>query len=277
MGIDGVNGLSKQNNYDDSDLEAMKGREALSTNAAINRIGNHAGLSDTHALSGSDKTSSEIVAEHRAAVQKDWTPGGADVVEHGAAHAAEHFAEHGMKEVLPRLAFRAAAGVALPIHLIQAGYEMATSVAEDSKVGHERAAALVKSAMHTVVLGSLNGLPQAFVDSQRARYAADAPSGLVKRMSDAMGRGDNAFMGIIQLHCDQGIGAARAMFDAKQAPADYLKAHPELASRMADDIGFKAGFEGAMYAHEHGQYDDVMKALAARDARYDAHHIAWRG
>ncbi|HEY1957181.1 MAG TPA: hypothetical protein VGH28_16295 [Polyangiaceae bacterium] len=272
--MDGVNGLSNQNLYDDGDIEHMKGLENLSTNAAINRIGNDAGLDTTHAIHGSDKTSKEIVAAHREAVRQEWSPVAVapDAVGHAASHVAEHLAEHGA-----RLAFRAMAGAALPIHLVMFAKEMADAVAADSVVGHERAEAFVKSAMHTVILGSLNGLPQAFVDSERARYADDAPADLVSRMSAAMGRGDNNLMGVIQLHCDQGMSAAREMYGAGQTPGDYLKAHADVAQRIAEDPAFKAGFEGAVYGREHGNYDAMMTALDARDARYAQHNVGLRG
>jgi len=277
MGVDGVNGLSRQNTYDDSDIDQMKGKEALSTNAAINRIGNHAGLGDTHTVRANDKTSGEIVAEHRAEVAKEWTPGAGELKQEAKTHVAIAVAEHGLKHVGLHFAARALGGAALPAALVQFAFKMTKSVAADSKVGHEVAEAKVKSAMHTVVLGSLNGLPQAFVNAQRGRYAADAPDGLVERMSRAMGRGDNDLMGVIQLHCDQGIAAARAMVDAHQSPAAYLAAHPDVARRCDDDIAFKAGFDGAVYAREHGQWDDMMTALDRRDVRYEAHHVAYRG
>jgi hypothetical protein len=268
-GVDGATGLSRQNSYDDSDIENMKGKETLSTNAAINRIANHAGLGDTHTIHGSDKTSKEVVAEHREAVRQEWSPASVvhEALGHSAGQAAEHLAEHGAA----RVAFRALGGAALPVHLIVFAADMAKSVAEDSKVGHERAEAMVKSAMHTVILGCLNGLPQSYVDGKRARYAADAPDGLVRRMSDAIGRSDNSLMAVMQLHCDQG------MYTAGQGSADYLKAHPDVATRIAADPAFKAGFEGAVYAHDHQQYDAVMKALDARDVRYETHHVAFRG
>lgn len=272
--MDGVGGITNQNHYDDSDIERMKGLETVSTQSAINRIGNHAGLDENHTVHGSDKTSKEVVAEHREAVRQQWSP--KEVVHeelgHAAGHGLEHLAEHGAA----RFAFRALGGVALPIHLVLFAKEMVESVADDAAVGHERAEAVVKSAMHTVILGSLNGLPQDFVNQQRARYAEDAPDGLVRRMSGALGR-DNNLMGVIQLHCDQGITAARAMYATGQTPAAYSSAHPDVAKRIAEDPSFKAGFEGAVWAHEHGQYDDVMKALDARDARYAQHQIAFRG
>ena len=90
-------------------------------------------------------------------------------------------------------------------------------------------------------------------------------------------RRDNSTMAVIQLHCDQGISAARAMYTANQTPDVYLKAHPEVGKRFAEDPAFQAGFKGAMHAKVHGQYDEMMKSLDQRDARFEAHHVAVRG
>jgi len=275
--VDGIDRLSKQNDYDDGDIDSLKGHENVSTSAALNAIGNHAGLGDTHALRGRDKTSADIVTEHQAAVRGQWGFDPKEAAAHGAGAAAEHMAEHGLQSVMPRLAFRALGGLALPIHLVELGAKMAESVAADSNAGHDRAEAQVKSAMHVMILGNLNGLPRSYVDSERARYAADAPAGLVQRMTSALARGDNGLMAVAQLHCDQGMNAARAMVQVKQSQPDYFAAHPDVAKRVADDAAFRAGFEGTLRARETGEYDAAMKALDARDARYEAHHVAWRG
>ena len=309
--MDGVNGLSNQNKYDESDIERMKGLESLSTNAAINRIGNHAGLDTTHTIHGSDATESEVIAAHQEVEQDRWLkemisliPDGGDptvaaveiteAFKEGGLHEAiksgsrpaieaailgtiEHASEHAVKHGGP-FAVRALGGAAFVWKLGKFAYTMAQSVAHDGDTGLARSEARVKSALHTVVLGSLNGLPQGYVNDQRARYVADAPKPLVDRMAAAMGRGDNPIMGVIQLHCDQGIAAARSMYGAGQTDFfAYLEAHPDVARRVAEDPAFKAGFEGALYAHDHGQYDAMMKALDERDVRYTQHNIAFRG
>jgi maltose-binding protein MalE len=81
----------------------------------------------------------------------------------------------------------------------------------------------------------------------------------------------------MQLHCDQGMNAARAMYEAKQTPSEYLAAHPDVAQKYQRDPAFHHGFNGMVFAHDNGQYAEVVMGLDARDARYDAHHVAWRG
>lgn len=309
--MDGVNGLSNQNKYDDGDIDRMKGLETLSTNTAVNRIANHAGLDTTHNIHGTDATEAEVIAAHQEVEQDRWLkemisliPDGGDptvaaveiteAFKEGGLHEAiksgsepaieaavlgtmEHVSEHAIKHG-GSFAARSLGGAAFAYKLMKFAYTMAVSVAHDGDTGLARSEARVKSALHTVVLGSLNGLPQGYVDEQRARYVADAPKPLVDRMAAAMGRGDNPYMGVVQLHCDQGISAARSMYAEGQKDVfAFLKAHPDVAQRVAEDPAFKAGFEGALYAHDHGQYDAMMKALDERDVRYTQHNIAFRG
>jgi hypothetical protein len=261
-----VTGISKGNYYSDRDVDALQGNEKVSTNAAINRVANHAGASEIHVLHGRDKTEGEIRSEHRDGVTKDEAAGTAgELASMGIEHIIEHVgeAEIGL--------------VALPASLIAASYEMMKNVGEDGIVGHERAEAMPRDAMHALILGSLNGLPQGYVDGQRARLSNDAKDGsFTREMSRQLGRKDNPMMGIMQLHCDQGLNAARTMYTANQRPSEYLAANPDIAKKYTHDAAFRHGFDGAVFAHDNGQYADVMKALDQRDARYTAHHVAWR-
>jgi hypothetical protein len=301
MGIDGVNGLSKGTSYDDSDVDGMKGKESLSTNTLINRVGNHAGLSQTHNIQGYDKTSTQLVAEHREAQQDKWIeelvsilPGADTLVAaakmreelkhgevgkamlEGGTHIAEEKVKEFLEEQLQHAGYKTAGlAIKIPLTIAKLGMAMATSVAEDGELGQERKEAIVKSAMHITILGSLSGLPQGYVDAARSHYLEDKDAVALANKMNAGGR-DNALMATLQLHADQGMGAARTMVDSKQSSSDFFRAHPDLLKRYGEDAAFRAGFDGAVYAKAHGQYDDMMKSLDARDARYDAHHVAWR-
>ena len=269
-----VNGISRQNYYSDQDLENLRGNEGTSTNAAVNRVANHAGNGDTHAIHGHDRTEADVRAEHADEVRKDWLVAAGFTA---GSQAGERAIDHLVEKYGARLAFRAMAGLTLPVELADAGLDMAKSVAADAKTGHERAEARTLEAMHAFILGNLNGLPQGYVDGQRAHLSKDALEGsFVRNMSKQLGKSDNPMMAIMQLHCDHGMNAARAMFDAKTTPAEYLRANKELGQRYASDPAFKHGFDGLVYAREHGTYDAVVGELNARDARYDAHHVAWR-
>jgi hypothetical protein len=265
-----VSGVSKGNHYSDHDLDALKGNEKISTNAAINRVANHAGADEIHVLHGRDKTEGEIRSEHRDGVANEgfWD----DIKEVGQL-GTEHILEH-----LEMAGAVDASAVMLPVSTVLGTLEMMKKVGEDGIVGHERAEAMPRDAMHAVILGNLNGLPQGYVDGERSKLSNEAKDGsFAREMSRQLGRNDNPMMAIMQLHCDQGMTAARAMVDAKQTPSEYLATHADVAKKYTHDAAFRHGFDGAVFARDNGQYPDIMKALDARDARYEAHHVAWRG
>lgn len=304
--MDGIGGLTNANKYDDRDVDNLKGNEKVSTKTALNTLADKSGMSDDYAVHGFDPTAKELVAEHRAEQDERWVktfidllPGGDAVTTAYELHkelkngklgeALRTGDQHMLEEAVPELIAKFAEGrkglhsasgaMALPKIVYTLAKAMAESVAADGELGQARKAAFVKSAMHVLVLGTLNGLPQEYVNAARAHYMEDRDAGdIADRMGRALGRnGNNALMGVMQLHCDQGMGAARTMFETKQSPSDFFRAHPDLAQRYGDDPAFRAGFDGTAHAHAHGQYDEMMKSLDARDARYEAHHIAWRG
>jgi hypothetical protein len=264
-----IDGMTRSNAYSDRELERLHDHENDTTRGALNQLGGHAGLTQNYNVRGDDRSEREIVADHRSTVAREGLEGvaleGKDAV---VDHVAEHVAE-------------AEVGLALlPITLLKAGYEALKSVAEDNKVGHERAAALTKDAMHIVMMENLNGLPTEYVTSQLARYTeSEKGSTLVRNMNLALGRdSDHQAMLTVQLHCDQGMSAARGMCDAKLDAKTFFAAHPDIAKRCADDPAFKAGFDGVVWAKQNGPdaYGAVIKELEARDVRYEQAHVAWR-
>jgi hypothetical protein len=304
--MEGIGQLTNANKYDDRDVDNLKGNEQVSTKTALNTLANKAGMSDDYAIHGFDKTAKELVAEHRAEQDERWAAAVIEVVvppaEYGVAayEAAKELAkgklgdairDGGIKagekfffEFFEKLGHglglhSASMAMILPKVLYALAKVSAESVAADGELGQERKAAFVKSAMHVMVLGGLNGLPPGYVDAAREHYLEDRDAGdIADKMSRALGRnGNNALMGVMQLHCDQGMGAARTMLETKQSASTFLRAHSDLAQRYADDPAFRAGFDGTVYAAAHGQYEQMMRALDSRDARYEAHHVAWRG
>jgi len=269
-----INGITNQNDYSDRDVDNLEGNEKLSTNAAINRIANHAGAAEIHVLHGRDETEGEIREAHGRSTQFE---GAETLVKELGSMATEHIVEH-IVEHGSTMAGEAVGTAALPVTLITAQIEMMQAVGEDAIVGHERAEAMPRDAMHVMILGNLNGLPKGYADAERARFPKDAVDGSFTRAMNAqLGRRDNLMMAVMQLHCDQGMTAARAMYSAGKGFDDYLKANPDVAQRYQKDPAFHHGFKAMVFAHDNGQYGEVVKALDARDARYDAHHVAWRG
>lgn len=281
MEASGVGGPRTAQKYEESDFDALKGREKESTSAAINRIGRHAGLTQNYAVRGDDKSEREIKAAHHGEQAHE---GSAELAKTGgkelATHVAELLAEKSIEHAAD-LSARAAGGLLLmPVELVVFGYEMAKGVAEDGKVGQERARAIPTDVMHAACVASLNGLPQAFVDSELARYPDSLKNGtLARTMNDRLANDvDRRAMIVLQLHCDQGMNAARGMCDAKLEKDGFLRSNPDVAKRCTEDMAFKAGFDALVWAHGKGaeSYGAVVKDLEARDARYQQHSVAWR-
>ncbi len=265
-----VGGVSERNNvYTDQEHEHLRGYEGDSTRAALNQIGRHAGLTENYRVRGDDKSERELHAEGRATLR--------EALETVASKGLEELATH----VLEKAAFVEVGLAALPLSLADDAFNALQHVAEDNRLGHEQAAALTKDKMHIFLLNNLNGLPAGYVAGEMKRYSEDEKtSNLVRGMNRALGRdGDHQAMLAVQLHCDQGMAAARAACDANRDPAAQLAANPGLAKRYAEDPAFKAGFDGLVWAKTKGgaeTYEQAVTSLEARDARYDAAHVAWR-
>jgi hypothetical protein len=282
-GVGGVTSgkTTEANRYEDDELRSLKGNEGRSTSAAMNQLGGHAGLTQKYTLRGDDKSERQIKAEHQNE-KAIHGPGDVakEIVSEGGLELAEHLAEHALEHV-GDVGGRAAFGLlVLPVSLAKSQYDMLKEVAEDSKVGHERAHAMTRDTMHAVLLSNLNGLPTEFAQAELAKYPDSVKgSNLALKMNKALGNdGDHAAMALCQLHCDQGMNAARAMCDAGLAKETYLAAHPDVAKRCAEDPAFKAGFDGVAWAKQKGPdaYGAVIKDLEARDVRYEQAHVAWR-
>lgn len=270
----GVEGITRSNTYTDAELERLRGHEGQSTDASINAIGQHAGLTQHYAVRGDDKTERELHAEHKGAQSKE---GVHEVKQEVVDHVVEHFVEEGTERLLG-----AGVGVLiLPAVLVKAGADMVKNVAEDSKVGHERADALTKDACHIVIVGSLNGLPQGFAAAELARYPeSERNSTLVTNMGKRLADdGDHQAMAVIQLHADQGMNAAKDAIDGGVTLQASLKSNPTVAKRYAEDPAFKAGFDAMFWAKEKGGpgvYGATSFALSNRDDGYVAHQVQCR-
>ena len=134
--------------YRDKDIEALRGHEKDSTSGAVNEIAARAGATQTHTIRGDDKTEREIHAEH-----KDHE-GGIHAVAEGAGEGAQFGVEHLIEHT--HIVYEP---VMLPLSLVKFGLDAMKHVGEDDIVGHERAQAYSKDAMHAFMVGNLAGLP----------------------------------------------------------------------------------------------------------------------
>jgi hypothetical protein len=258
--------LSIGNDYSKREIDNLAGDDALSTDAAVNQLANHAGVTNHYTLRSDDKTERQIKADHQDAQVR---PGASGLGEHGVAEGGELALEH--------FAHVAAEPVLLPLSLVTEQLKMMKDVGEDGITGRERAEAFTKDQLHVYVLGNLSGLPKDYQTAQLAKYPEMAKtSNLQTTLNKNLGHdGDHQLMARIQLHCDQGMNAARFACDTGVGKDAYLQQHPEVAKRCVDDVAYAHGFDAVFSAHGQGaaQYKEVVDALKSRDARYDAAHV----
>lgn len=104
------------------------------------------------------------------------------------------------------------------------------------------------------------------------------------KISDQFQLEDTSLAATLQLHCDQGMNAARTMIEGGSTKDAFLKANPEIAKRYAVDAAFHNGFDALSWAKEDSgkpggdptSYKAALESLNARDARYDAAQITYR-
>jgi hypothetical protein len=270
----GVDGVTRSNTYTDAEIDRLRGHEGQTSDTSINTIGQHAGLTRHYTVRGDDKTEREIHAQHKGAQAAD---GASGVVGEVGGEVVDEVVELALEDT-------AIAGVGLlilPFSLLETGAHMVKNVAEDSRVGHERADALTKDAFHILIVGNVNGLPQGFAAAELSRYPESERSStlvntMAKRLADD---GDHQAMAVIQLHADQGMNGAKDAIDSGVTRQACLKSNPTVAKRYAEDPAFKAGFDAMFWAKEKGGpgvYGATCFALANRDDGYVAHQVQCR-
>jgi hypothetical protein len=269
--IGGVSG-SKQRSFSDEELDAMKRDE--STSAIVNKARRDAGFKDKDvAVRGDDRSLHEVLEHRKTHIALGETVGGAlhgaEVIE--ALGVGEH-AMHALGR-LPHVAIPVGAFVAAQYGM----YEMEKSKAE-MKDGATR------DQLHAAILDRLD-VPCGFKTAEMKRLDVSMTrQSAASKISDQFDLGDKALGATLQLHCDQGMHAARSMIEVGQTKEDYLKANPEIAKRYASDVSFHNGFDALSWAKDDSvakggnpsSYSDAIQKLESRDARYDAAHITYR-
>jgi hypothetical protein len=256
-----------------SDVTALRGYEDISTTAAMGKIAQDAnGGKPTVLLHAGDKSYDELIAEYESA-------GGskAEIAE-AHVHAAEVGAEAaGMAEEGTALATGGVAlAIAGPVAALALGMY---KLAEANARGHELSGALARDEQRAAMITNL-ALPQEFVRKELAKYAHlgktfKAP---LQRMTSEIHGRDHALMAVVQLHCDQGMNAAKDMCESGVSQDAYLAAHPDAAKRYASDVAFQQGFDAMTWANDKGgaTYTGLIADLRSRDASYGAAGVSYR-
>jgi hypothetical protein len=255
---------SRQRSFSDEEVDAMRKDE--STSAIVNNARRDAGFKEKDVnVRGDDKPLNKVLEDRKTHVAKGEAIAGAihgyELVE------ALGVAEHGLH------ALGRAPHVLLPAALLVAAhygmYEMEMSKAE-MKDGATR------DQLHAAILDRLD-LPPGFKDQEMKKLDVSMTrQSAASKVSDHI----DARVATLQLHCDEGMHAARTMLEGSKDKDGFLKANPAIAKRYAEDVAFHNGFDALCWTKSKeappGAYDAQIHNLESRDARYTAAHITFR-
>lgn len=266
--MDGVGSAgSRQQDFNRDELDAM--RQDPSTSEITNRARRDAGFKEKDlGVRGDDRALNEVLHAKPVSIGEA-VAGGLHAFEVAELAAGAHVL-HGLGKLgvvaLPIAAFVATQGIM---------YELEVRKAE-LKDGATR------DQMHAAILQRLD-LPAGYKAEEMKRLdvtnTAQSASSKIKDRFDDHGLG-----AALQLHCDQGMNAARDMIDAGQTKDSYLKANPKAAERYASDAAFHKGFDALVWAKKDStaangspaSYTNATKDLESRDARYEGAHVSYR-
>lgn len=269
--MDGVGSVGRrQEDFTNEELDAM--RQDPSTSEIANRARRDAGYKEKDvSVRGDDRTLNEVLHDRKSHLGK------AEIVA-ASVHAFE------VAEVVgPTAASHALHGLGRAPHVLLP--IVALGAAHFNMIELERAKAEMKDGatrdqMHAAILQRLD-VPAGYKAEEMKRLdvmnTAQTASSKIRNRFDDHGLGAT-----LQLHCDQGMNAARAMIDAGQSKDAYLKANPKVAERYASDAAFHNGFDALVWAKKDStagnpaSFTNAIKDLDSRDARYDRAHVTYR-
>ncbi len=267
-----VGGVSSRQAFRDDELEAMRRDEATTT--TVNKARRDAGFKESDvSVRGDDRTLNEVLDDHKMHV-------GIGEAVAGGIHTFEvaegaGLAEHAL-EKLGRWPH-----AALPLVAWAAGqygmYEM-----EKEKLEMKDGA--TRDQLHAAILVHLD-VPTGFKQEEIAKLGVDMrnQSAAVK-ISNQIALDKKPYAATLQLHCDQGMNAARTMIESGCQKDAFLKTNPKVAERYASDAAFHNGFDALCWAKSDSlkidgdprSYKAAIASLETRDARYDAAHVTYR-
>jgi len=264
-----------QNRYSRNDVDGLRGHEKDSTSAIMNDARRATSGAAPVAIRGDDKSAKEIREDDREEQLEEFR------------HPLERITEFRRETRIAIAADFLNEGAGEAVELGKAGYETLTKNLHAAHMGDILHGAVQRDQMQRALLSQLN-IPQGAKEEALERFTEPETEGEASdasRLADKLHNDPawHAKMAILQLHCDQGMNAAREMIDSgPHTGVDRMKfsmAHADVAKRCAEDPAFKAGFDAVVWAKKQGDatYKTVCTELASRDARYDAHHVAWRG
>jgi len=261
--VSGVSG-SRQRSFSDDEIDAM--RKPESTNSIVNKARRDAGFKEKDvSVRGDDKTLNKVLEDRKTHIGK-----GEAVA--GAIHGAEVLEALGVAEHTIHAAGRLPQ-VVLPAALLVAAHYGMYEMEKDKAAMKDGA---TRDQLHAAILDRLD-LPAGFKDQELKKLDVSMTrQSAASKVSDHVG----ARAATLQLHCDEGMHAARTMLEGSKGKDAFLEANPAIKKRYAEDVAFHNGFDALCWTKSKeappGEYDAQIQNLQSRDARYTAAHITLR-
>ena len=267
-----VGGVGSRQQFRDDELDAMRRDESTST--IVNQARRDAGFKESDvSVRGDDRTLKEVLHDRGTHIALGESVGGAaHVIEVGEAVGVGEHASEALGR-WPHVAIPVVAFVAAQYGM----YEM-----EKDKMEMKDGA--TRDQLHAAILVHLE-VPTGFKQEEIARLGVSmTKQSAASKISDQFELTDKSRAATLQLHCDQGMNAARTMIESGGQKDAFLKANPEIAKRYAADAAFHNGFDALRWAKndsvkpggDPASYSAAIKSLNDRDARYDEAHITCR-
>jgi len=262
--------------FSPEEIEAM--HQNQSTEVVVNKVAQRAGYSgEALEFHGRDKTFKELRAEFKekegVAYAKEQAFGkakfktGETVLEKGA----EHFISERAGRLTKGGGIAFTAAVLMVKGLIRRD--------EKNQEGKAMAKALARDEMVNGLTLKLD-LPLGFKQVQCAErdYSTRSSASLGQKMTTELNTRDKASLSVLQLHCDEGMHAARDMFAMGKTKEALFTQNPSIRARYESDAAYHLGFDALVWAKKDpNAYAETIGALKQRDARYEANHIAVKG
>ena len=267
-----IGGVGSRQRFNDDELDAMRRDE--STNTIVNKARRDAGFKEGDvAVRGDDRTLKEVQHDRETHIGRGEAVGGAlHVIEVTEAVGVGEDAMHALGR-FPVIAIPLAVFAAAQYGM----YEM-----EKDKMEMKDGA--TRDQLHAAILVHLD-VPAGFKNEEIAKLGVSmAKQDAASKISDQLELTDKSRAATLQLHCDQGMNAARTMIESGGQKEAFLKANPKIAQRYAADAAFHNGFDALSWAKDDSlkkdgdpsSYKAAVESLQTRDARYDAAHITYR-
>lgn len=183
------------------------------------------------------------------------------------AHAAIHYGANA--SVIAGLEIGLVAGA--PVAAFALGMHQ---LAEAHEQGDEQNAAVVRENIHVATICALQ-LPEDYKiqrldnDYKSVPRTNDSPA---NKMTESLLK-DPKGLAVLQLHCDQGMNAARDLLASHEDVATFLKENPKIAATYVKDAAFHEGFDAYLSTKDRAALD---KQLNERDGWYAQSQVSFR-